>query len=219
MNEEPFIRWDWVGDHLDDLAERTSQHLFLGGTALIIGTVIALVLAAIMRRWKRTIAPITTLTTVLYAIPAVALFAALIPVFGTGYTVPIIALTTYSLVVLTPFFLTALSEVDPASLSAADAMGMSRRQRAVRVEVPLALPGLIAGIRVGAVTTIGLVTVGGLFGLGGYGNLIDDGLTRDFPTPIVLGVIGSVAMALISDMMLAAVGWWAAPWRRRSRQP
>lgn len=214
QTEEPLVRWDWLGGHTDLLIERTVQHLTLTAIAFVGGLIIASVLAAVARRWRWSSGPITTLTTVMYTIPSIALFAALIPIFGTGLTVPAIALTTYSLVVLTPFLIVAFDEVDTATLEAADAMGMTRRQRFVSVEVPLAMPAVVAGLRVTVVTIIGLVTVGGLFGLGGFGNLIDDGLTRDFPTLIIVGVVASVALALIVDLVLVALTALAFPWNR-----
>ena len=100
---------------------------------------------------------------------------------------------------------------------AASAMGMTRTQRFRLVELPLAMPGIISALRVAAVTVIGLVTVGGLFGLGGFGNLIDDGLTRDFPTPIVIGVVGSVALALVVDGGLWTIGRLTIPWNRPAK--
>jgi len=215
--DEPLVRWDWIRDHTDVLFERTGEHLLLTSVSFAIGIVIASLLAALVRRWRWTSGPVNTLTTVLYTIPSVALFAALIPVFGVGYTVPVVALTTYSLVVLTPFLVVAFDEVDRATLEAADAMGMTRPQRLRSVELPLALPSIFAGLRVTAVTIIGLVTVGGLFGLGGFGDFIDEGLTRDFPTLIVLGVVASVVLALVVDGLLVALATAVSPWRRRSR--
>lgn len=212
--QEPLVRWDWLGSHLDLLGERAVEHLGLTVVSFVLGTLIAAVLTSVIRRWRWTTGPITTLTTVLYTIPSVALFAALIPVFGVGTTVPVIALTTYSLVVLTPFLVSAFDQIDPPILDAADAMGMTRGQRLRSVELPVALPSVIAGLRVTAVTIIGLVTVGGLFGLGGFGDFIDEGLTRDFPALIVVGVIGSVLLALAADATLVAIGHLASPWRR-----
>lgn len=216
--DEPLVRWDWLGSHTDVLVERTIEHTVLTLVAFGAGLVIASLLAAIARRWRWTTGPITTITTVLYTIPAVALFAALIPVFGTGLTVPAIALTTYSLVVLTPFLIVAFDEVDRATLDAADAMGMTRAQRLLSVELPLALPAIVAGLRVTTVTIIGLVTVGGLFGLGGYGDFIDEGLTRDFPTLIVVGVVASIALALLADALLVLLGSLVSPWQRAQRR-
>lgn len=214
---EPLIRWDWLAHHTDDIAERLVQHLVLTSVAMTAGTIVAAFLTAIAIKWRSTIGPVTLLTTILYTIPSVALFAALIPMFGTGMTVPAIALTTYSLVVLTPFFIDVFRTLDQPTIAAANAMGMTRTQRFRLVELPLAMPGIISALRVAAVTVIGLVTVGGLFGLGGFGNLIDDGLTRDFPTPIVIGVVGSVALALVVDGGLWAIGRLTIPWNRPAK--
>lgn len=210
---EPLIRWQWLADHPDLLITSAQQHLVLTAIALLLGTVISAILATISRTWRRTEAPITVLTTVLYTIPSIALFAALIPWFGTGLTVPAIALTTYALVVTTPFIITALDEVDPDVRSAAQAMGLTKSQQRWRVEVPLAMPAILAGLRVTATTVVGLVTVGGLFGFGGFGNLIDNGLSRDFPTLILTGIFGSVVLALLLDALLLAVQRLSTRWR------
>ncbi|MEZ5322097.1 MAG: ABC transporter permease subunit [Microthrixaceae bacterium] len=211
---EPLIRWRWVGHHLDDLRERALEHLWLTVAALLIGVAIASLLASVMRRWRWTAGPLTAATTILYTIPSIALFAALLPLLGVGYAVPIIALSTYSLVVLTPFLLAAFDDLDPSTLEAATAMGMTPVQRWRRVDLPLAMPTIVAGLRVTTVTIVGLVTVGGLFGLGGFGDFIDDGLSRDFSTPIVLGVVGSVVIALVADLMWVVLGRAVAPWQR-----
>jgi osmoprotectant transport system permease protein len=131
--------------------------------------------------------------------------------------VPTVALTTYSLVVLTPYLVASFDGVPAASIDAASGMGFTDRQRFWRVEVPLAMPTLVGGIRIATVTLIGLVTVGGLFDLGGYGNLIDDGLTRDFPTLIVMGVVLSILFALVADLLLVLAGRLLSPWRYRHR--
>ena len=211
---EPLIRWNWLSTHWDDIGERSQQHLLLTAISFFAGLIIASLLASIARRWRWTATPITFFTTILYTVPSIALFAALIPILGTGLVVPAVALTTYSLVVLTPFLIVAFDEVSPATIEAADAMGMTRAQRLFLVELPLALPSIFAGLRITAVTLIGLVTVGGLFGLGGFGNLIDDGLTRDFPTPIVVGVLASVLMAMATDLILVGIAAAISPWRR-----
>jgi osmoprotectant transport system permease protein len=213
---EPLIRWNWLGDHLGELRERTLQHLQLTVVSMVFGLIIAAGLASVIRRFRWTSGPITAITTLLYAIPAVALFAALIPWLGTGTSVPTVALTTYSLVVLTPFLVEAFDGVPVAARDAADGMGLTTRQRFWRVEVPLALPTVISGVRIATVTTIGLVTVGGLFDLGGFGNLIDDGQTRDFPTLIVVGVVGSVLLAIVFDLLLVLAGRLLSPWRRKN---
>lgn len=213
--DEPLVRWDWLADHTDELWERTAQHVQLTVASLLLGLVLASMLAAVVRRWRWTTGPVTLLTTLLYAIPSIALFAALIPVLGVGLAVPTVALTTYSLVVLTPYLVAAFDGVPPATLDAADGMGLRPLQRLWSVELPLAAPTLIGGLRIATVTIIGLVTVGGLFDLGGYGNLIENGLRRDFPTLIVAGVIGSVVLAVVADLLLVLLGRVISPWRYR----
>ncbi|HKY17241.1 MAG TPA: ABC transporter permease [Microthrixaceae bacterium] len=214
--EEPLIRWDWIGDHLDDLWERTVQHVQLTVVSLVLGLAIASVLALVIRRWRWTAGPITAMATLLFAIPSIALFAGLIPLLGTGLAVPTVALTTYSLVVLIPFMVASLDSVPMPSVDAAAGMGLTPRQQLLSVELPLALPTLIGGVRIATVTIIGLVTVGGLFDLGGYGNLIDNGLNRDFPTLIVMGVVLSVLFALVADLSLVALGRILSPWRYKA---
>jgi osmoprotectant transport system permease protein len=213
--DEPLVRWDWLADHTDELWERTVQHLTLTVVSMCLGLVLAAGLAALIRRWRWTNGPITALNTLLYAMPSVALFAALIPWLGTGLAVPTVALTTYSLVVLTPYLVASFDGVPDASIDAANGMGYTARQRFWRVEVPLAMPTIIGGVRIATVTIIGLVTVGGLFDLGGFGNLIDNGLTRDFPTLIVVGVVLSVVLATIADLVLVVAGRFLSPWRYR----
>ena len=215
QTDEPLVRWDWLADHTDELWERTAQHLTLTVVSMCLGLVLAAGLAATIRRWRWTNGPITALNTLLYAIPSIALFAALIPWLGTGIAVPIVALTTYSLVVLTPYLVASFDGVPGASVDAADGMGYTARQRFWRVELPLAMPTIIGGVRIATVTIIGLVTVGGLFDLGGFGNLIDNGLTRDFPTLIVVGVVLSVVLATVADLVLVIAGRLLSPWRYR----
>ena len=215
QSDEPLVRWDWLADHTDVIWERTAQHLQLTVVSMVFGLILASGLTAVIRRWRWSNGPITALNTLLYAIPSVALFAALIPLLGTGLAVPTVALTTYSLVVLTPYLVASFDGVPAASVDAASGMGYTPRQRFWRVEVPLAMPTMIGGIRIATVTIIGLVTVGGLFDLGGYGNLIDNGLTRDFPTLIVVGVLLSVVLATFADLFLVVVGRLISPWRYR----
>jgi osmoprotectant transport system permease protein len=215
QTHEPIVRWGWLANHKDLLWQRAVQHIQLTVVSVALGLVFAGLLATLIRRWRWSGGPITAVVTLLYAIPSIALFAALLPILGTGIVVPIVALTTYSLVVLTPFLVEAFDGVPLATVDAASGMGFTSTERFFQVELPLAVPTLIAGIRIATVTTIGLVTVGGLFDLGGFGNLIDDGLTRDFPTLIIFGVVGSVVFAFLADLTLVAVGRALSPWRSR----
>jgi osmoprotectant transport system permease protein len=212
--DEPLVRWDWLGDHVDEMVERMVQHLQLTVTSVALGLVLSLVLASVIRRWRWTTTPILSLATLLYAIPSIAMFAALLPWLGIGLTVPTVVLTTYTLVVLTPFLVEAFDGVPASVVDAAAGLGLTRPQRLWRVEVPLAVPTIIGGLRIAVVTVIGLVTVAGLFDLGGFGNLIDDGLSRDFPTLIIVGVVGSILMAVVFDLAIVLLGRTLTGWRR-----
>jgi osmoprotectant transport system permease protein len=212
--EEPLVRWGWLGDHVDVIVQRTVQHIQLTAVSLGLGLAVSMVLASVIRRWRWTTTPILGLTTLLYAVPSIAMFAALLPLFGIGLTVPTVVLTTYSLVVLTPFLVDAFDGVPPDAVDAASGLGFTRLQRLWRIELPLAVPTIVGGVRIASVTLIGLVTVGGLFDLGGFGNLIDDGLGRDFPTLIVVGAAGSVLLAVVADLLLVGVGRTLTRWRR-----
>jgi osmoprotectant transport system permease protein len=214
----PFIEWDWVGDHLDEIRAATFEHLRLTVIAVVTGLVLAGALSAVGLRWRRTLGPITWVTGVIYTIPSLALFTMLIPVFGLGSIWSAeIALVGYTLLILIRNIVAGVDGVDPAVLDAADGMGFGRWRRLARVELPLAAPAIIAGVRIAAVTTVGLVTVTGLIGLGGYGDFIDAGLKRQFPTQIVLGGGLSVVMATAIDLALVATERALTPWNRARR--
>lgn len=219
MRDEPFIDWGWVGDHLDDVQAATVEHLRLTVLAIAIGLVVASLLAFCGLRWRRTLAPITAITGVIYTIPSLALFTLLVPVFGLGSIASAeVALVGYTLLILIRNIVAGIDGVDPAVRDAAAGMGFTPRQRLLRVELPLALPAIIAGIRIATVTTVGLVTVTGVIGLGGYGDFINSGLKRQFNTEIVLGGGLAVLMALLFDVVLLSVERLTTPWRRMGSQ-
>ena len=215
MRDRPWIEWDWVGDHLDDIRAATFEHLRLTLLAVAIGFVLAGVLSAVGLRWRRTLGPITWVTGVIYTIPSLALFTLLIPIFGLGSIWSAeVALVGYTLLILIRNIVAGVDGVDPAVRAAADGMGYGRWRRLLEVELPLAVPAIIAGLRIAAVTTVGLVTVTGLIGLGGYGSFIDAGLKRQFPTQIVLGGGLSVIMATVIDLTLVGIERVLTPWNR-----
>jgi osmoprotectant transport system permease protein len=220
MRDRPFIEWDWVLDHLAEIRAATLEHLRLTVIAVALGVVLAAALAAVALRWRRSLAPIAWVTGVIYTIPSLALFTFLVPIFGLGSTVAAeIALVGYTLLILIRNIVAGVDGVDPAVRDAADGMGYGRWHRLVAVELPLAVPTIIAGIRIAAVTTVGLVTVTGLIGLGGYGSFIDAGLKRQFPTQIVLGGGLSVLMATLIDVALVGLERLLTPWRRSPARP
>jgi osmoprotectant transport system permease protein len=211
-----FVYWPWVRDHLGDIWTRTVEHVQLTVIAVAVGFAISSVLAFVAVRFRRTYGPITWIGSILYTIPSLALFGLLIPFTGLGLLTAELALVSYTILIFVRNIVAGLDGVPRAVLDAADGMGYTRWRRLWQVELPLALPTIVAGIRIATVTVIGLVTLTALIGSGGYGALIDDGLSRRFPTPIVVGTVLSVALAIVADVVLALVERALTPWRRRA---
>lgn len=214
---EPLVRWSWVFDHLDDIGARTAEHFRLTAIAVGIGFVLAMFLSIVAIKYRRTYAPISWITGALYTIPSIALFALLIPVTGLSVVTAEIGLVSYTLLILIRNIVAGIDGVPSATKDAALAMGYRRWRMFLAVELPLALPVIIAGLRIATVTTVGLVTITALIGQGGYGFFILDGLRRSFDTPLVLGALLSVAMAVAFDVALLGVQRALTPWARRPR--
>jgi osmoprotectant transport system permease protein len=210
-----FIWWDWVDRHRELIKNATLEHLRLTLIAVTVGFGISSVLAVIALRFRWTYAPITWLTGVLYTIPSLALFVLLVPITGFTTLTGEIGLVGYTLLILIRNIVAGVDGVPASVKEAADGMGFRPARRFFAVDLRLATPAIIAGLRIATVTTIGLVTVTGLIGLGGYGSLIDDGLNRLFSTPIVVGAGLSVAMAIVLDLCLVLVERSLTPWTRR----
>jgi len=209
-----FFRWEWVIDHTDDIAERLLQHAQLTVLAVVIGFAIAFPLAIYAHRHRRFLGPLTAVTGIMYTIPSLALFALLYPFTGLSVLTAEIGLVSYTLLILVRNVVIGLDGVPAEAREAATAMGFTSRQMLWRVEVPLALPSLIAGVRLATVTTVGLVTVTAIVGQGGLGYFILLGLRRFFSTAIVLGAGLSVLLALVADMSLLALQRGITPWSR-----
>jgi osmoprotectant transport system permease protein len=212
---DPWIRWDWISSHRDTILTAVREHVVLTGIAVGIGLVISFPLALAARRWRRTEAPILGVTGALYTIPSLALFAFLVPITGLSRTTAEVGLVSYTLLILVRNVITGLDEVPDEVREAAQGMGYTPMRQLLRVELPLATPAIIAGIRIATVTTIGLVTVTALIGQGGLGGLILDGLRRDFHTPLVVGSALSVILAVAVDIVLVGAERLATPWTRR----
>jgi osmoprotectant transport system permease protein len=213
--DRPFFRFDWILANLDEIGRRLGEHVLMTVGAVIIGFAISFALALAIRRYPRLYAPILGITGLLYAIPSLALFSLLIPFTGLTLLTAEIALVLYTLLILVRNLVTALNGVSPDVLEAADGMGLTRMQRLWRVELPIASPVIVAGVRIATVTTVGLVTVTALIGLGGLGYLIvNSGIQRSFTTSIYTGVILSVALAVLADLVLLWVQRRLTPWAR-----
>ena len=210
------IDWGWIADHLDDLAGRTIQHLGFAVLALAIGFAISFALSLWAVRQRRVYGPITAVSGILYTIPSLAMFAALVPVTGLSIATAIVPLVLYTLLILVRNIVAGLDAIPRDVEEAADGMGYTRRQRLSAVDLPLALPLIVAGVRVASVSTIGLVTVTGALGdrFGGLGFFIFEGYRRSFPTEILFGAIPAMLLAIAVDLALVTVQGRLTPWSR-----
>ena len=212
---EPLIRFDWIVDNLDEIGQRVGEHVLMVVASVVIGFAISFALAIIARRWRRTYGPILAVTGTLYAIPSLALFVLLIPITGLSLTTGIVALVLYTLLILVRNIVVALDGVPPDVVEAATGMGYAPAQRFWRVELPIALPVIVAGLRIATVTTVGLVAITTFIGLGGLGYLIiNSGTQRFFPTSIYTGVFLCVVLAVLADTGLAWLQRLLTPWAR-----
>jgi osmoprotectant transport system permease protein len=210
---EPLLRPDWVVNNLDEIGGRLAEHIGMTLTAVVIGFVISFVLTFVIRNSRAATGAVIGLTGILYAIPSLALFAFLIPFTGISFVTAEIALVSYTLLILIRNILLGLESVSADVREAASGMGYTASQRLWRVELPIAVPIIVAGIRIATVTTVGLVTVTALIGQGGLGYLIVvDGLDAFFPTAIWVGAILSVALAVVADVSLLAIQRRLTPW-------
>ena len=216
MNDKPLIDFDWILSHLDDILIRTLQHIQLTAIPIAIGFVISLGLSVWAVRKPSVYPPMTAMTGLLYTIPSLAAFAFLRPIFGLSLLTAVIPLTTYTLLILVRNNVAGFQSVPVEVLEAAEGMGYTRRERLRRVELPLAVPLMITGLRLASVTTIGLATVAAILGdsFGGLGQFITEGLQTLFPTKIYVGAVVSVALAFAADFAFIQLERRLTPWAR-----
>lgn len=211
----PWFSLSYVVDNGSIIVGYLAEHVRLTVLAVLIGTVIALPLALLARRSRFLAGPLLGLSTVVYTIPSLALFALLFPLTGLSSTTVLIGLVAYSLVILLPNFLAGLAAVPADVREAARGMGYGSTRMFVSVELPLALPTFVAGLRIATVSTVALTTVGVLVGHGGLGQLIIGGFNANFyRAEIVTGALGCVLLALLADLLLAALERLLTPWSR-----
>jgi osmoprotectant transport system permease protein len=212
-----WLYWPWVTEHVDEIRTRLGEHIELTVLAVGFGLLLAVPLAILSVRHRRLYGPVLAVTGVLYTIPSLALFALLLPLSGLSRTTALVPLTAYTLLILVRNTVTGLDGVPADVKEAARGMGYSPMRQLVRIELPLAVPAIIGGIRIATVTIIGLVTVTALIGQGGLGAFLLDGLQRDFRTPLTVGIVLSLALAIVADLVLVVVQRLATPWRRTRR--
>lgn len=208
-----WVRWDWVGSHVGLILGDLGQHVELTVIAVGAGMLLAIPIGVLAWRYHGTRGPVLGLTGGLYTIPSLALFALLVPWTGLTLLTAEIGLVAYTLLILVRNIVVGLDGVPPDVRDAAVGMGYRPLRQLLRVELPLALPVIVAGLRIATVTTIGLVTITALIGEGGLGQLLLDGLQRDFRTPLVVGSALSVALAVVADVLLATAQRVLTPWR------
>lgn len=208
------IEWDWIGDHVGAIAGRLVQHVELAAIALAIGFAISLGLAILSVRVRPVRPFVVGIAGIVFTIPSIALFSALVPIIGLSLLTVEVPLVLYTLVIYVRNIVAGLDSVPPDVLEAADGMGYTRNERLTRVELPLAVPLMIAGLRLASVSTIGLVTISGILGqsFGGLGFFIFERPT--FATEILVGAVGSIALAISVDVLLGRLQRRLTPWAR-----
>jgi len=204
----------WALSNASMLAHLTGQNAYLALVPVLIGLVISVPLGIVCVRWGWLYPPVLSLTSVLYALPALALFVVLIAYTGLTDTTVMIPLGVYSLAVLFPSVVDGLRSVPEPVRQAAIAMGFGTWQRLATVELPIATPVVIAGLRIAAVSSISLVSVGQLIGIGGLGYLFIDGEQRSFTTEIVTGIVLIIVLSLVTDFVLVLARRLLTPWQR-----
>ncbi|MEV4138281.1 ABC transporter permease [Dactylosporangium sp. NPDC049742] len=215
----PWFSWSYVRDNADTIRDALLDHVAITVWSVAIAVAIAVPLA-VLAYWVRPLAtPILTSASVLYTIPSLALLAFLAPFLGTGRTPVVVALVMYALIVIIRNSLTGLQQVPGDVREAATAMGYGRGARLLRVELPLALPAILTGLRLATVSTVALVTVGAAVGSqGGLGALILSGFRNNFyKAQIATAALVCVLLALVLDLLLVALTRALTPWTRRTK--
>jgi osmoprotectant transport system permease protein len=213
---DPWVNWDWLSNHVHLFAGALLQHVILTLVAVGVGLAISLPLGVIAHRWTALRNPVLTVFGIFYTIPSIALFALLIPYTGLSVLTAEIGLVGYAVLILVRNVVVGLEAVPADILDAANGMGYRPMARLLRVELPLALPSIFAGVRIATVTTIGLVTITAIIGLGGLGQLILAGLIDNFHTPLLVATALSIVLALVADLTLAAAQRLSLPWSREA---
>jgi osmoprotectant transport system permease protein len=210
------IDFGWLADHVGAIFDRTVQHVYLTAIALFFGFLISFSLAVVSVRRRSLYTPVNGLTEILFTIPSLALFAALVPITGLGLLTVEIPLILYTLVIFVRNIVAGFDSVSSDVVESAAGMGYTQSQQLWRVELPLAVPLIVAGLRIACVSTIGLVTITGILGdrWGGLGFFIFEGYHRNFPTEIYAGAVPSILLAVVADLLLVRFQRRITPWSR-----
>lgn len=208
---------NWFLGHLDEVGSLMATHAVLASAPLLAGLLLAIPLGWLARRYRLLRTPLIVGTGLLYTIPSLALFILMPLVLGTGILDPlnvVVALTVYTVALLVRTVSDGLASVPDDVLQAASAMGIGRVSRFFKVELPLAVPVISAGLRVAAVSNVSIVSVAALLGIAQLGSLFTDGFARNYLDPIVVGILACIALALVFDLLIVALTKVATPWLR-----
>ena len=209
------MNWNWIASNTDLLVEAAVEHVVLTLVAVTVGFIVSFALAVLIYRWRRLAGLITGATGVLFTIPSLALFAFLVPITGLSFVSAQIGLVSYTLLILIRNIVAGLDGVPREVREAADGMGYNPARRFVSVELPLALPLIVAGLRLATVTTIGLVMVASVIGQGGLGQVMVRGFNFRNDTAVYVGGLLIVVLAVVADLLLAGLGRAVTPWARQ----
>jgi osmoprotectant transport system permease protein len=212
----PIVQWSWVSSERSMIVSLLLQHIELTVIAVAIGLAIAVPLGVFAWKMPAVRPPLIGVTGLIYVIPSVALLSLFAPLTGFfSITTAEVALVGYTLLILLRNTIAGLESVPADAQDAAEGMGYTQLQELMKVQLPLALPAILAGVRVATVTTIGLVTVTAFIGQGGLGQLIIQGFSEDFNTPIFVGLVLSVLLAGVADALIVGIQRLSLPWVRR----
>ncbi|MFI1535319.1 ABC transporter permease [Streptomyces anandii] len=220
--DDCLARNEWIcGAYLSTrrqiLLDATLQHVRITALAVLIGLVLAVPLALLARRLRPAAGPVLASTTILYTIPSLAMFSLLLPLYGLSESLVVAGLALYSLTLLVRNILAGLRAVPEETRQAARGLGHGPLRLLLTVELPLALPAAMAGLRIATVSAVSLVTLGAIVGYGGLGNLIYAGMNTYFKAQVLTASVLCVVIAVAADLLLLAVQRMITPWTRTGR--
>lgn len=216
LTRNEWICGRYYSSRAGDLTDALVQHLGIVVTSVLLGLAVAVPLALLARRYRKLEGPVLGVTTAIYTIPSLALFSLLVPVTGLGETTVVIGLALYSLTILVRNILEGLRAVPADVRESALGMGYGPRRLLWRVEVPLALPTIMAGLRVATVSAVALTTVGAILDYGGLGDLLVDGTRTDFRAQVLATSVLCVLLAVALDLLLVGLQRLLTPWTRKA---
>ncbi len=206
---------DWIADNFDRYVTPFWEHVFLTLTSVAIGFGIAFGLALLAHRWRWLTPPITQVTGILYTLPSVAVFFLLLPITGRGNTTALIALVSYTLLILFRNVMAGFDNVPAEARDAGRGMGLTPQQLLWRVELPLALPEIMAGLRIAVTTTVGLAALAFLAGAGGLGGALFDDI--NFRSNVLIAGGLAIALAVVLDLLILGLQKAVTPWTRAAQ--